>query len=152
MIQQGSTLEEQMRDEDVPWPTTVEELAEYVKGQIDREHDYGSCVYAMSTAATAALRYVAKELGVTGFQASCADMDFLRRTRGLEWGRVVDYSQLLYPQYCNDEKFPSLTHLLRANREELAKRARVKLAEEDLEHVIPGVVAHWRILADGGPA
>src|SRR5690606_31751241 len=80
----GSMDEAQMRAAEVPWPETMDELTAYIEGLVEREHDYGTCVYAMSMAAVAAFQHVAKRLGVTGFQASCADMDVLRRTRNLD--------------------------------------------------------------------
>ncbi len=53
----------------------------------------------MSLAAVAAFYYVSHKLGVTGFQASCADMDFLQRTRSMKSGfKILDYDDLLYPQ------------------------------------------------------
>lgn len=84
-----STTEIEMRAEKVPWPETLEELTEYIASLTDREHDYGTCVYAMSLAATAAFQYVSKRLGVTGFQAGCADLDILRRTRSLDGPFII---------------------------------------------------------------
>ena len=84
--------EQEMRDTEVPRANTIGELSDYIESLVQQEHDYGTCVYAMSMAATAAFNYVARRLGVTGFQASCADMDVLRRTRRIscsawQWGR-----------------------------------------------------------------
>ena len=82
--------EKEMRDAKVPWPKTEEQLQQYVNSLVERPHDYGTCVYAMSMAATAAFNYVAGQLGVTGFQSSCADMDVIRRTRGYKvWVSVL---------------------------------------------------------------
>lgn len=138
--------EAELRDSKVPWPESEDAMVEYIRGLVDRPHDYGTCVYAMSMAATAAFQYVAKRLGVTGFQASCADMDILRRTRSLEWGKVLDYSNLLYPQYCDDEHYPPWRSIIEGNRSEFAKRARQKLAESG-GIAADGVVKHWRWLA-----
>lgn len=146
----GAPTEAQMRDAKVPWPKTEEELIDYVRSLVDRPHDYGTCVYAMSMAATATFNYVSGKLGVTGFQASCADMDILRRTRGWEWGRLLDYTKLLYPQTCDAEHFPSHEQLIEENKGELAKRARALLAERERAH--SAVVAHWQWLASLVPA
>jgi hypothetical protein len=143
----GAMTEAEMRDAEVPSLKTPEELLAYIAGLVERPHDYGTCVHAMSMAAVAAYNFVAHKLGVTGFQASCADMDILRRTRGLTMGRVLDYGHLLYPQYCDDEHFPSAKSLLRDPKiaAELKVRAEKKLAESP-EAAGP-VVEHWRKLA-----
>lgn len=92
--------EQEMREAEVPWLETPEELSSYIAALVEQEHDYGTSAYAMSLAAVAAFQYVAKKLGTTGFQASCADMDVLRRTRGYENGfMILDANNLLYPQY-----------------------------------------------------
>lgn len=140
--------ESEMRDAKVPTPDTTEELAEYVRALVDRPHDYGTCVYAMSMAAVAAYNFVARKLGVTGFQASCADMDILGRTRGWKWGKILDYEHLLYPQYLNEENFPSASDLLYEHAAVLAEKAQAKLAESPDAH--PAVLAHWkRLIATG---
>lgn len=146
----GVMTEQQMRDSRAPWPESPDALMAYIKQVVERPHDYGTCVYAMSLAATAALNYVAGKLGCTGFQASMADMDILRRTRGWEIGRILDYATLIYPQCCDEEHFPSYVTLLNDEklRPELRKRAQAKLTEcQGQGH--PAVLAHWRrIISD----
>jgi hypothetical protein len=143
----GVATEAEMRTQKAPTPNSVEELSDYIEALVKRPHDYGTCVYAMSLAATAAFNFIASKLGVSGFQASCADMDILRQTRGFEWGRIVSYDNLLYPQYCDDEHFSPVTHLLADDeiRIQLAEKARSLL--EDSEHAHPEVKAHWEMLA-----
>jgi hypothetical protein len=136
--------EKEMREAKVPWLDTPEQLADYIKSLVDRPHDYGTCVYAVSMAAVAAYQYVGRKLGTTGFQSSCADLDILRRARGWEWGRVLNYEDLLYPQYANRERFPTVEDLLYEHRAELAKRAAVLLEKSPTAH--PDVLAHWRKL------
>ena len=87
--------EQELRGYKVPTPRSIDELTNIICDLTERKHDYGTCVYAMSIAATAAFNYMASTLGVTGFQASCADMDVLRRTRGYEHGfQVIKRSQV----------------------------------------------------------
>ncbi|MBK7380837.1 MAG: hypothetical protein IPJ03_17905 [Ignavibacteriales bacterium] len=106
-------------------PKTLDELNKVIEQLTERKHDYGTCVYAMSIAAVATFNYVASKLGVTGFQASCADLDILRRTRNYKNGfSIIDYNNLLYPQYWDDEHFPSKEQLLEKNKEQLAKAAK----------------------------
>lgn len=140
--------EQELREAPAPRPKTASELIAVIDSLTDRQQDYGTCVYAMSLSAVAALNYVAHRLGVTGFQVSCADLEILRHTRNLEWGKVLDYSNLLYPQYCDEEHYPSVEKLLDDNREELAKRAAVLLAESSL--AAGRVVEHWERLVAAG--
>lgn len=146
--------EAQMRDAKVPWPKSEEELIEYVGALVNRQHDYGTCVYAMSMAAEAAFNFVASKLGVTGFQASYADMDFLRRVRGIKGGfRIVKTENLLYPQYCDDEHFPGVDELMddKDNKQWLADEARKLIEEKSAIGVHPDVMNHWKMLAGRCP-
>lgn len=144
----GAATEAEMRKMIAPHLDTPEQLTDYIKSLVERPHDYGTCVYAMSLAATAAFYYVSRKLGVTGFQAGCADMDILRQTRSFKWGRILDYDNLLYPQYCDDEHFPPVSKLLAEPevRKKLATEARQLLAKEGDAH--PSVKAHWKQLAE----
>lgn len=142
----GAMTEAQMREATVPTLDTPEELSAYIAGLVDRPHDYGTCAYAMSMAAIATFNYMARKLGVTGFQASCADLDILKRTRGWKWGRLLNYENLLYPQYCNSDNFPSAEVLLVKEREKLSEMAKEKLKEAG-ESAHPNVLAHWKMLA-----
>lgn len=141
--------EQEMREAVVPTPESYESLAEYVRGLVEQKHDYGTCCYAMSMAAVAAFNLVASRLGVTGFQASCADMDILARTRGWKWGKILDYEKLLYPQYCTEEHFPSAGTLLWEHRVRLAELAKERLAEKEL-FASKNVVNHWNELIERG--
>lgn len=83
VLTEPATTYEELRDAKEPWPYTEKQLAEYVASLVDRQHDYNTAVYAMSLAAVAAFNYVAHKVGSSGFQASCADFDFIRRTRSI---------------------------------------------------------------------
>jgi hypothetical protein len=129
--------EAEMRDMKCPWPKSEKELIDFIHAMKAEgeacdgpEEGYGKAVYVMSLIATAAFYYAAGVVGSTGFQASCADMDILKRTRGYKAGfRIIDYENLLYPQYLNDEHFPNRKTLLMENKDALARIAREKLAE-----------------------
>jgi hypothetical protein len=133
-----------LRDLDMPWPETLKDLDRVVNALLERQHDYGTCVYAMSLASITAFHLVARHLGVTGFQASCADMDFLKRSRLIKRFRIQDLGNLLYPQYA--DKFNGWAALLEENKEWLAEEARKNLAENATAH--PDVVAHWKYLIE----
>lgn len=141
----GAATEQEMREADVPWIEDPEKLSAYIAALVDRPHDYSTCVYAMSMAAAAAFRHVAKKLGVTGFQASCADMDILRRTRGMKDGfRIINYADLMYPQYWDEERAPIFRAVLAENPEPWPERARALLDEDTGS---PKVREHWRMIA-----
>lgn len=138
-----SVTELEMQAADVPRIKTEKELVKYVRALVERQHDYGTCVYAMSMAATATFNYVASKLGVTGFQAACADMDILRRTRRLKGPfMLVDGEKALFPQYNLRAEVEKFTVEIAPW---LAEQAAKKLAETTSAH--PEVVAHWRTLA-----
>ena len=140
--------EQEMRDMEVPRANTIGELSDYIESLVQQPHDYGTCVYAMSMAATAAFNYVARRLGVTGFQASCADMDVLRRTRRIKGPfMIVDGYKMLYPQY-------SIERDVRVAMNEWAQwaaDAARKLLAQDNEHTSPSVIKHWKMLAALSP-
>jgi hypothetical protein len=135
-----SDKEKEMRESKVPWFDNKEDLIKYITELEEQEHDYGTCVYAMSMAAMATFNYMADKLGCTGFQASCADMDILRRSRRMKHGfRILDYDDLLYPQYKKD--FPiTWDDLIEENLEHLAKVAQEKL---DAGGACYEVRKHW---------
>lgn len=136
--------EKGLREAEAPTPDTMAELAAVIEGLVHREHDYGTCVYAMSIAAVTAFNHVARKLGVTGFQASCADMDILTRTRRMKgpWC-ITDLENTLYPQYDVQAK---LAEYIAENRDWQREQAQ-KLLDERSNEAHPNVVAHWRKLA-----
>jgi len=136
--------EKEMREAKVPSPKSAEELTKYVDELVEQKHDYGTCVYAMSMSAVAAFNYVAHKLGVTGFQASCADLDILRRTRRWERFQVFNLDDLLYPQY--RDKVKSYDELISDNSEWLSKQAAEKLTGSPDAH--PNVIEHWKRLSN----
>ncbi len=136
--------EQEMREAKVPTPESQHELMIYIDALMSRPHDYGTCVYAMSMAATAAFNYVASGLGVTGFQASCADMDILRRTRSLKAPlMLIKGEDYLFPQ---TDPLPKVLEFRKEISEWLATEAKNNL-ETKREHAHPNVVAHWQMLA-----
>jgi len=134
--------ENEMKKSEVPAMHTIDEVHQYIEELVNREHDYGTCVYALSMASHAAFRYVAHKLGVTGFQASCADLDFIRRTRLLNGPFILlNGRDLLYPQYnLRDE----LEKFIGDSKEWLSSEASKLIKENPNAH--PDVIAHWKKL------
>jgi hypothetical protein len=127
-------------------PRSMRELNAITKALASRTHTYGTCVHAIALAAEAAYNFIAHKLGVTGFQASCADIQILSRSRGMKHGfRIIDYSKLLYPQY--KDEFDRIK-LSAESFAHIRKAARAKLDEKGDAH--PDVAAHWAYVAYGG--
>ena len=142
MKEQAKT-ETEMREAETPWPKSINELTEYVESLTEREHDYGTSAYAMSLAATAAFNYIASRLGTTGFQASCADLDFVRRSRGIKGPfMLIRGEDMLYPQYDLRGK---LNEALFEWRDWAAKEAARLLTDKN--GACSEVVEHWKKLA-----
>ncbi len=143
-LTESATTEADMRDAKSPWPYNERQLIEYIKSVTERSHDYGTCVYAMSLAAVAAFNFVSHQLGVTGFQASCADLDFIRRTRHLDGPfMLIKGADALYPQY---DLLAKLSESMAEWKPWLKEQAAKKLAESPDAH--PEVLAHWKKLAE----
>jgi len=133
-----------LRELKMPWPDNQDEFDQLFKALATRSHDYGTCVYAMSIVAEAAFNLMAKQLGCTGFQSGCADMDILRRTRGLEGPfAIINANDMVFPQYDIRGKVDTY---LDEWKPWAAEQAKKKLAESP-EYVHPDVKKHWEALA-----
>lgn len=139
--------EQELKAEKALYPETIEQLTEYINSLVDRPHDYGTCVYAMSLSAVAAFNFVASKLGATGFQASCADLDILRRTRGFDGPfKIVDASDWLYPQY---SPMNDLMEFKTKCDPWLAEQARQKLEGHATDGLaVESVVDHWKKIVE----
>lgn len=145
-IDVSTASETELRDAKVPWIKDREELMAYIDKLAERPQDYGTCVYSMSMAATAAFNYIASRVGASGFQASCADLDVLRRTR--HWDRfcVLNLEDAIYPQ---SDLRVKLDEYLAKNADYLRDKAREQLDKYgDEEYIHPDVRAHWEKLAN----
>ena len=141
----AKATEKQLGDFPRLCPRSMRELNAITKALASRKHTYGTCVHAIALAAEAAYNFISHKLGVTGFQASCADIQILSRSRSMKHGcRIIDYGALLYPQY-NDEFRINLSAEQFAH---IRKAARAKLDDKGSAH--PDVAAHWAYVAYGG--
>lgn len=151
--------EKEMREAVVPDIDTPEQLMEYIQSCLDAVNPpadlddqeelgnaYGRCVYAMSLAAVAAFHYVAGVQGVTGFQASCADLDIIKRLRHIKgpFG-IYKLEDLLYPQY---DLVARLKEFIadESTQKWLKEEATKLLAER--QDAAPTVIAHWQAIVD----
>ena len=129
-----------------------EELPDFVDELINEyQHDYGTICHAIAAAGVAASSVVnnSNVCHITGFQAGAVKWGYLQN-----WDtslkdkplRLVDYSQLLYPQY--DYKFNSISQ---STWEWVQKEARKKLNElpnKDIP-VAESVIRHWESIDNG---
>lgn len=147
-MEETESKEFEMRDTEVPFLDSLEEVTEYIKNLVNMPHDYGTGVYAMSMAAQAAFNHVASKLGVTGWQTSYADLDFIRRTRHIDGPFIIiKVEDAVYPQYDLRER---LDKFLNEDdvRKWLSEMAQKNLDQIDLMgEVHPAVLEHWKMLA-----
>jgi hypothetical protein len=137
----NTATEQEMRDTEVPGIYSMEELVEYINALVAKEHDYGTAVYAMSMAAVATFNYVAYKEGVTGFQASCADLDIIRRIRHIKGPfMLIKGYDMLYPQYDIESQ---VNEVVREWRPWAKEEATKLLNTENKEYVAEQVWQHW---------
>ncbi len=138
-----STTEAELRAEQAPVPKTIEELNEYIASLEAIVPDYGIAVYVVSLSATATYNYLSYKHGMTGFQASCADLDIIRRTRHLECPfMLVKADDMLFPQY---DMYQNLSDAMREWMPWASQRATELLKDTTGCH--PSVVKRWHLLA-----
>jgi hypothetical protein len=142
-IDLSAATEQELREYKVDRPKDLTALVDLLSILENRDHDYGTCVYAMSIAATAAFNYMAGKMGCTGFQASCADLDVIRRTRSIDGPFILLKGEdMLFPQYDLHQKLDeAMTEWLPW----AAEQAALKLRESG--RAAERVVAHWEKLA-----
>lgn len=138
-------------DEYGAWPHTEEELLEAIRSQLKRmsfasdiESGYNLAPEVTAEIALAAFNYAAHVMGISGFQASFADLRFIQRTRGLKGPfAIIDGENLLYPQYDLREQFEKY---MREWPRELKELAQQKLDKDD-GFMHPNVRARMQYIA-----
>jgi len=137
----------EMRDSKVPTFKTKKELMNYVSKLLNRNHDYGTCVYVVSMSTIAMYNYMASKLGITGFQAGCVDLDIIRRSKGWEMFGFENYENLLYPQYCNEEYFSTWLTSAKKYKEWLKEKAKENLKKGN-KFAHSEVIRHWKWIVE----
>lgn len=130
-----------------PWPKSRQELDNIIDNIISAEHDYNTSAEAATDAAVAAFNYVSSELGLTGFQAGWAGMQFIKRTKAIEGPfMIIKIEDALYPQYDIKQR---VQDYLEECKPWLKEQAQKKLDELDLNDTISLMVwEHWEKLAN----
>lgn len=132
--------------------TSFDELVDFLK-YVDENCNtgYGTAPRSIAQACAAVAWYFAGAFGITGFQAGFVMWDFIR-----DWTkednkcglRLVDYDDMLYPQY--DDRFDKTIDSDVWNA--LQEQAKNKLEEDtnnELYKAHPDVVAQWQSIVDG---
>lgn len=109
-------------------------------------YGYGEAPRAIAQAALATAWYLSSEFGITGFQASFVMWDFI-----LDWQyrnnkcglKMIDYDDMLYPQYEHKFKKTLSTDTFEALQKEASKLF------EDSKGAHPEVIKHWKSIVDG---
>lgn len=152
-------------EEKVPWFKDLGDLTAYIEEQVGGQHDYNTVPDAIANAAVAAYNYVAGTLGASGFQASYADLQFLKKVRHLDCPfAIVKGEDMLFPQYDGPAAKAAEYEVEWQDwaREE-AKKKIAKIEAEGREgsyvdddgetvtytKVHPNVWDHWQALANG---
>lgn len=137
---------------------TIETLPEFMSHVLnDYYHDYGTICKAIGAcaiaAAWAANASPGSRGGITGFQAGAAMREFIRhwsRTNNKTGMCLIDYDDMIYPQYEN--RFAKT--ITKGLMESLVKEAKKHIAEYESNSksmVHPDVLAHWKEIAQGIP-
>lgn len=115
----------------------------------DYEHDYGTIVHALAAGMMATMRAMNKEpgAGITGFQASCLVWEVLGRILSKQDHamKLMDYEDMLYPQYADKFKNTITTKTW----DDLREKAADLLLKNDPKDVHANVVAHWKSIDNG---
>ena len=126
---------------------TFEDLTEFLKYVKENCNcGYGEAPRAMAQASLAVAWYLANEFGITGFQAGAVMWDFITGwsyTNNKTILRIVDYDNMLYPQYQYKFEKTITSGIWKSLQREAAKNL------EDCEYANPDVIAHWQSIVDG---
>jgi len=144
--------EDKLRDLACPKVETIEDLVNVVNTYRNGKHTYGTSAYAAAIVAEAAFNFMARELGLTGFQAGFASMRLVGRIKNIDGPfMIMKARDALYPQMdlrghlqeALDEWKPWLQQEAQQLLDENQKRKETMRAHAN-------VVARWRHLASGG--
>ena len=108
--------------------------------------EYGVAPRAIAQASLAVALYLAREFGITGFQAGFVMWDFIRdwEFKNNKTGmKIVDWDDMLYPQY--EYRFQKT--ISQSTWGVLQGEAMKRL--EEVHNAHPDVRSHWQSIADG---
>lgn len=143
--------QEQFKEHKTPTPKTIKELSKLISDLIPETKDlsYQDEIQALVISLELLFNFMRAKLATTNQSFSEAELLFLMRQRKTDAIRVLNYQDLLYPQYCNEECFPTAEYLIRINQAYLKDKAQ-KLMDENKDRkdkIHPHVWSHWENLA-----
>lgn len=120
-------------------------LKEVIKS---KDLDYGKIVYAICGCMIATCNYINRSEvgGITGFQASFIGWEMVRELMIYDNKtsmKIVDYDEMLYPQYEHDFQ----KTISQSTWKSLQEQAEIKLKETPDAH--PEVIKHWKSIVEG---
>ncbi len=99
ILEEKAVTEEELRETKSPWPYTPKQLAEYIDSSSSQDPQLRNLRLCYEPSSTAAFNYAAHVVGSSSFQASCADLDFIKRSRHIEGPFILLKGEdMLYPQ------------------------------------------------------
>lgn len=126
---------------------TIEELASLIEEvKTNFNYDYGVAPRTIGAVAVVVANYLSCAMGITGYQASLAMWDFISgyiHTSNKCGMRLLDYDDMLYPQYYYKYAKTISTRVWKA----LQKEAKEKIKENKDAH--PDVIEHWQSIVKG---
>ena len=131
-------------------PDTIAEFINHVMN--DYAHDYGTVCNAVAASAVAAAwaANATEQGGITGFQAGAVMWRFIQnwnRTGNRTGMCLVDYDDMLYPQYSDRFDKTISPDIWEAIQEEAKKHLQEEVNDGHLVH--PEVKAHWQSIVNG---
>lgn len=127
---------------------TIEELCALIKEVEEKfNYDYGVAPRSIGAVSAVVANYLSRQMGITGFQAGCAMWDFIQgyiKTHNKCGLKLVDYDDMLYPQYDHKYAKTIAPHVWEA----LQKEAKNLLADRG-EDAHPAVRKHWESIVKG---
>lgn len=130
-------------------PETLEDFIKMVEAVEGSHHTYETIADSLTDLTVAFFNYFASKHGMTGWQASWAQLQFIKKTRNMEAPfMIVDSSKLLYPQY---DILVDVERFLEESKPELAKIAQERLDElKDDDLISLNVLERWKEISKGG--
>lgn len=125
------------------FPKTKEDFNKYLEELESKNHTYETITDALTDATLAFFNYFAVKHDMTGYQCSWAELQFLKKSRGMQAPfMIVDSSKMLYPQY---DLHKDLDEFLEDSMDELSKIAKENLDNND-GYISKRVLNRWKEL------
>jgi len=132
----------------------IESVDAFIKKLSAYDHDYGTVCHAISAAAVAASWRMAKDHGITGFQAGAVMWGYIQNWKGMHGAlRLVDFKNMLYPQYHDEfqQTMPPETWDWRQKeaQKQLSKHGADSYAGGHAQEIVNGKVPFgWTVIGD----